>query len=398
MEDRVTCLLALGGAGLAAWIASGVVSRQAFASIAVGRDVHARGHHQPIGRGGGVAVAVPVLLAALCCGWPDFFAVPGIGLAMVAALSISFLVGLADDLRPLGPLAKFIGQCVAAAVLATALAWSDAAWPMLVVAVLLSLWSQNAWNFIDGSDGLMAMAGIAVFSVGGGLAWHVAAEPGELVVISGLVVAGLLGFLPWNLPSARLFLGDAGSLFVGGAYALCTVLAFQTGPSLGWAWVVLAAPVHADVLVCLGRRVVRGCRWWEGHREHAYQHLVLRRGSHGSALALGSVLWLLVAVPASLWAIDGGWIAAMMGIGICAVVVAALGSGRPIESVEAAIPITDPVEPPVVRVSRRPPIATPTGLAMARLGNLGMEDREPLAEVAGARASGAAFATAPLRK
>ena len=109
-------------------------------------------------------------------------------------------------------------------------------------------------------------------------------------------------------------------------------------------------------------------------------------------------LWLLVAVPASLWAIDGGWIAAVMGIGICAVVVAALGSGRPIESVEAAIPITDPVEPPVVRVSRRPPIATPTGLAMARLGNLGMEDREPLAEVAGARASGAAFATAPLRK
>lgn len=398
MDDRVTSLLALGGAGLAAWIASGVVSRPVFAALAAGRDVHVRSQSDPIGRGGGVAVAVPVLLAALLFGWSDSHASPIAGLALVAALSISFLVGLVDDLRPLGPLAKFIGQCVAAAVLATAFAWSGAGWMVLVFAVLLSLWSQNAWNFIDGTDGLMATAGIAVFSVGGGLAWHAAAEPSEIVFLAGLVVAALLGFLPWNLPAARLFLGDAGSLFVGNAYALCTVLAFEASTPLGWAWLTLAAPIHADVLVCLLRRVVRRCRWWEGHREHAYQHVFLRHGSHGAALLLGGGLWLLVALPASIWAIESGWIAAAFGVGSCVVVVAGLGSGRSIGSVAAPVSKASPAEEEVALAPRRPAIPAVSGLAVSRLGQLTRGARESLKEVAVERPGGATFAATPLRK
>ncbi len=398
MDDRVTCLLALGGAGLAAWIASAVVSRPVFASLAVGRDVHFRSQSEPIGRGGGVAVAVPVLVASVLCGWADSFPSQSTGIALIGALSISFLVGLVDDLRPLGPLAKFIGQCLAATVLATALAWSGAAWPVLAIAVLLSLWSQNAWNFIDGTDGLMASAAIAVFAVGGGLAWHVASEPSEIVFLSALVVAAMVGFLPWNLPLARLFLGDAGSLFVGGAYAICTVLAFQASPSLGWAWLVLGAPIHADVLVCLVRRVVRRCRWWEGHREHAYQHVFHRRRSHAAPLALGAGLWLLVALPTSIWAIDGGWIAAVVGIGICVIAVAALGSGQPIGS---AAPVAATHHPTVftpAAPTRRPPVPAPAVLAIPRLGGLSRESRDSLAEVAVERTVGAAFAATPLRK
>lgn len=398
MDDRVTCLLALGGAGLAAWIASAVVSRPAFASLAAGRDVHLRSQKEPIGRGGGVAVAVPVIVAACLCGWADSLPAPNVGAALVGALSISFLVGLVDDLRPLGPLAKFIGQCMAAAVLATALVWSGAGWPVLAIAVLLSLWSQNAWNFIDGTDGLMACAAIAVFAVGGGLAWHVASEPSELVFLSGLVVAAMVGFLPWNLPSARLFLGDAGSLFVGGAYALCTVLAFRADPGLGWAWVVLGAPIHADVLVCLVRRVMRRCRWWEGHREHAYQQVFLRQRSHVAALMLVGALWLFVALPASLWAIDVGWVAAFVGIGFCLVAVAALGSGRPIGSVASPVSTVMATAPVPAGSARRPPAPATAGLAMSRLSGLGREARDSLAEVAVERTVGATFATTPLRK
>jgi hypothetical protein len=152
------------------------------------------------------------------------------------------------------------------------------------------------------------------------------------VVLSGLVVAGLLGFLPWNVPSARLFLGDAGSLFIGGTYAVCCLMAFQASTSLGWAWIALAAPIHADVLVCLARRVLRGCRWWEGHREHAYQHLVHRRGSHLAPLAVGGLLWLLIAAPSALLSLEFGWLAAVGGVATCSAAVLALGSGRPTEA------------------------------------------------------------------
>lgn len=333
----MTGLLALGGAGLAAWIVAAVVSRPRWAAIAAGRDVHLREGVGPIGRGGGVAVAVPVLVAAVVCGWAGSFSSLAIGCSLVAALTVSFLVGLVDDLRPLGPLAKFIGQCLAATGLATAVAWSGEGWVAIVVAVLVSLWSQNAWNFIDGTDGLMAAGGIAVFGVGGVLAWTTAGGQPEIVMLSGLVVAGLLGFLPWNIPSARLFLGDAGSLFIGGAYAVCTLMAFQASPSLGWAWVALAAPIHADVLVCLVRRVLRGCPWWEGHREHAYQHLVHRRGSHLAPLVVGGGLWLLIAIPSALSTLQFGWEPAIAGIAACGVVATALGSGRPAESPVATV-------------------------------------------------------------
>jgi Fuc2NAc and GlcNAc transferase len=328
----VTCLLALGGAGCAAWIVASVVSRPRWATMAAGRDVHVRNGVEPIGRGGGVAVAVPVLAAALVCGWTTSHASPGHGLLVLAVLAMSFLVGLVDDVRPLGPLAKFVGQCLAAGGLAAAAAWSGLGWFGVLVAVVVSLWSQNAWNFIDGTDGLMATGGIAVFTAGGALAWTSADGASEIVVLSGLVVAGLLGFLPWNVPSARLFLGDAGSLFIGGTYAVCCLMAFQASTSLGWAWIALAAPIHADVLVCLARRVLRGCRWWEGHREHAYQHLVHRRGSHLAPLAVGGLLWLLIAAPSALLSLEFGWLAAVGGVATCSAAVLALGSGRPTEA------------------------------------------------------------------
>jgi UDP-N-acetylmuramyl pentapeptide phosphotransferase/UDP-N-acetylglucosamine-1-phosphate transferase len=363
MEDRVTCLLALGGAGLAAWIAAAVVSRPRWAAMAAGRDVHAREVSDPIGRGGGVAVAVPVLLAALICGFPSSLAPSAAGVLVVASLTMSFLVGLVDDVRPLGPLAKFIGQCLAAAALAIAAAWSGLGWVAIVLAVLVSLWSQNAWNFIDGTDGLMAAGGIAVFSVGGVLAWEAGRGQPEFVLLSALVVAGLLGFLPWNVPSARLFLGDSGSLFIGGAYAICTLMAFQSSPGLGWAWVALAAPVHADVLVCLARRVVRGCRWWEGHREHAYQHLAHRRGSHLAPLAVGGALWLLIAVPSALLALEFGWAAAVGGVATCGAAVLALGSGRPVE-VSVAAASRETAAESARGVTRPGPVA-PAGLSMS---------------------------------
>ncbi|MGA0872532.1 MAG: hypothetical protein ACO3SJ_06645 [Phycisphaerales bacterium] len=400
MEDRLTCLLALGGAGLAAWIASAVVSRPRFAALATGRDVHLRDGSQPIGRGGGMAVAVPVMVAAIVCGWPEIFSGSSIGSLLLAALGVSFLVGLIDDLRPLGPLVKFIGQCLAAGGLAIAVMWSGEGWAAVAVAVLLSLWSQNAWNFVDGTDGLMATAGIAVFAAGASLTWTATGGQPEIVMLSGLVVAGLLGFLPWNIPSARLFLGDAGSLFVGGAYAICTLMAFRTSPSLGWAWLVLAAPIHADVLICLARRVLRGCRWWEGHREHAYQHLVHRRGSHSAPLVVGGGLWLLVALPAAVWTLEVGWGAAVAGLTLCLLAAAAIGSGRPVIESEAGLPpASEGAVLPTALVEMDTRHANAPGLAMSRLGGVGRTRGELLVETRVVdRGAGAALTSSSLRK
>lgn len=271
---------------------------------------------------------------------------------LVGSLAISFVVGLVDDLRPLRPLPKFLGQCLSAACLATAVGQSGLGGEAVVLAILVSLWSQNAWNFVDGSDGLMASAGIAIFLAGAVLGGVAGFERGGPILFPLLIAAALIGFLPWNLPVARLFLGDSGSLLAGSTYAACTVWAFLTDPRLGWAWVALAAPIHADVLVCLVRRLVRGCRWWEGHREHAYQHLAVRRGSHAAPLLAMGAMWIAIALPASLGTLVAGWLAPVAAIAVCSGACALLGSGRPVAPTPLPVRPSRSAEPRRTKPSR----------------------------------------------
>mgnify|MGYP005753497193 CR=1 FL=1 len=241
-------------------------------------------HQQPTPRGGGVGIAVVLLVASAWLGpgaWP--FA---LGLVLCAG------TGLVDDMRPLSPLAKLGAQLAGALVLA----WH---WPLLpglwgepagvVLGALLVLALVNAWNFMDGANGLAASQAVVAALA---LAWIGPSPAATWLAVA--LAAACLGFLPLNFPRARLFLGDVGSHALGFGLAGLALLA---APAAGeGAWLLLLPPsaMLLDAGLTLLSRARRGQVLWRAHREHLYQRAVAAGWSH-AAVCLLYLAWALAA-------------------------------------------------------------------------------------------------------
>lgn len=298
----VPLALAAPAAAAAAFLGAEAWRRWALRRGVVDVPADRRLHVVATPRGGGVGLAAVLALSALA--WP------GIGPGVALGLVLTAGVGLLDDLRPLPPWAKATGQAVGALPLAWVLplalpgpapAGVAAAWLLVVGAV-------NLWNFMDGSDGLAAtQAGLA----GLGLGWLAAGPAAGL--FAGLLAAACGGFLPLNLPRARLFLGDVGSHALGYAVAVLALSAWQAGAA---PW-LLALPVSAflvDAGLTLAGRVLRGERVWRPHREHLYQRAIAAGHGHGRVCA-AYALWTATASLAAAWLAVGAPVPAMAGSG-----------------------------------------------------------------------------------
>ena len=148
---------------------------------------------------------------------------------------------------------------------------------------------------MDGIDGIAAVE-VTTVSVGGALL-YLLAVPGDVRWMTPLVVAGAtLGFLRWNWPPAKIFMGDVGSGFLGLVLAALSLEAGWAEPRLFWAWAILLGVFVVDATVTLVRRTARGDRFYEAHRTHAYQHAAVRLGAHlpvTVATGLITLAWLL---------------------------------------------------------------------------------------------------------
>lgn len=251
-------------------------------------------HIRPVPRGAGIALALLLALAVL------LQAVKGNGRdAIVLSLAPALLVALAgwlDDLRGLGARVRF-GVYLLCSLWACAIAFSGATtiaapfWVAVVLGAVAVLWFLNLYNFMDGINGIAATEG--VFLCAAALWLGVGSDISYLLMA---VVAVLLGFLPWNFPRARVFMGDAGSACLGftiGVAALWTILDGFIGI---WQWLILGGVFLVDATYTLAVRIFTGQRWHEAHRSHAYQRLADRFGSHTVVVFLClaiDVLWLL---------------------------------------------------------------------------------------------------------
>jgi Fuc2NAc and GlcNAc transferase len=168
----------------------------------------------------------------------------------------------------------------------------DLGWLGYLLGALYVVWVLNLYNFMDGIDGI---AGIEAVLVSLGMALLMVVTDNPAAMISACLGVAALGFLPWNFPRARIFMGDAGSGFVGFSLAALAMLSAKEDPGLLWAWTILLGTFVVDATVTLFRRVLRGHRFDEAHRSHAYQYLARRLGAHVPvSLAYGGVttLWL----------------------------------------------------------------------------------------------------------
>lgn len=262
-------LVASGGA----WLAR----RYALHHALVDQPGERRSHRVPTPRSGGIGIVAAVLAggAWLLHGAPEARPLLAPALAGFAAVAT---VGLVDDHRSLSPWFRLGVHAMASGLLAMGawLAWQDPVWT--AVAFLASMVLTNVWNFMDGIDGIATTQAMLVATA---LAYAGAGTGGWAAWLSAALVAACAGFLPFNFPKARLFLGDVGSGAIGFMVAtlLVSVGASSAAP-MQWALLLLPSGFLIDAGLTLAGRMWRGEAWWHPHALHAYQRWARRAGSH----------------------------------------------------------------------------------------------------------------------
>ena len=256
------------------------------------RPVARSSHKAPTPRTGGVAVMIGFLGPALALSALD----PDL-LRFAALVFAAFMLGFADDARSLPAVVKLLGQTALAALFVFlfgavealpapfigAVALGPAAAPLTVFWIVAFM---NAYNFMDGANGLAATAAIFGLSA---LAVAIAASgAGAAAAAAALLAAAIFGFLPLNFPKGRLFLGDSGSQSIGFALAALAVFAAQAQAGAASALFAPTAfmPFLFDVAFTLAHRAARRRNLLDGHNEHLYQLLIRLGARHSSVTAL----------------------------------------------------------------------------------------------------------------
>lgn len=319
----MTVLLIVSLAVLA-WFLTALLRRYALARSLLDVPNARSSHSLPTPRGGGVAIVV-AFLAGLC---QAFFFGMGVAVelfyALLGAGLVIALLGFLDDHGHIAARWRLLGHFLAAA---WALYWLGGLPPLSVFGGLLQLswvgnvlaafylvWLLNLYNFMDGIDGIASIEAICA-CLGGALLYALVEAPATANVSLLMLVAAVLGFLIWNFPPARIFMGDAGSGFLGIMMGMFSLQAGWTEPVLFWAWLILLGVFIVDATLTLFRRLLRGERVYEAHRSHAYQYASRRFGSHlpvTMGVAILNLFWLLpLAAFVSL-----GWLDGLVGVAI----------------------------------------------------------------------------------
>jgi Fuc2NAc and GlcNAc transferase len=316
----VPAWLIITAAFVGAWLMTLAVRRYALRSDLIDRPNERSSHVVPTPRGGGVAIVLAFLAGTATLAGLSLVPVRFAG-AVLGAGALVAILGFTDDRKPLPARYRFAGHVAAAAWVSW---WIGALPPVpvfgfdvplglagAVLGVLFIVWSINLFNFMDGIDGIASIEAITVM-LGGAWVWWLAGNSGQWQA-AVLLAACTAGFLAWNYPPARIFMGDAGSGFLGLMVAAFALWCGSETPRLFWAWLVLYGVFMVDATTTLVRRVRRGERFYEAHRSHAYQYASRKHGSHervSLGVGLINVLWLLP--MASLIAI--GWLDGLLGV------------------------------------------------------------------------------------
>lgn len=316
-EGQLTNLMAVVLAALAACLCAVILALLLETGLAwrlaVDHPNERSLHERPTPRCGGWGIVFTLLLilsTAAPAMWPI-----STGLLLLACVSAL------DDRGNLA-----IGWRLAAQIAAVAgtMAWMvhHLAWWDVVVCGLLWLWSINLYNFMDGADGLagaMTLVGFSCYAIAAG-------TPNPGITTASVAAGGAaLGFLMFNRPPAKLFLGDVGSIPLGFLAGAIGILGWRQGDWPPWFPLIVFSPFVADATATLFRRLLRRERFWLPHRQHYYQRLIQSGVSHGSTTlmwlacmvaAAALALYLRVNPPRIQWMGIGAWCVILIAAGM----------------------------------------------------------------------------------
>lgn len=268
-------------------------------------------HNVPTPRGGGLAIVFGFFIGlAVLFGFDEFsrnqfFALLGSG-GLVA------LVGFCDDHGHIAARWRLVFHFIAAGLAVfcigvlpdVQLLGVELGWFRYVLIIFYLVWLLNLYNFMDGIDGLAGVEAATVCISGALLYGMLGDWPAALA--PALLGAAATGFLVWNFPPARIFMGDGGSGFIGMALGVLSLQAGLVAPQLFWAWIILLGVFIVDATFTLCRRMLHGYKFYEAHRSHAYQFAARYYGRHlpiTLAVAVINLCWL---TPLAFWVACGG--------------------------------------------------------------------------------------------
>jgi Fuc2NAc and GlcNAc transferase len=311
-------MIQMGGIFLSALIAStlltGLLRRYALAFSLLDIPSARSSHKMPIPRGGGLAIVIVFLaglkiisemgLLAQEAWWTVFGA--GAWVALIGFLDdhshipvhwrlLVHFIGAGWGLFWLGgfPPLAFFGYSL------------DMGWVGHILGLLYLVWLLNLYNFMDGIDGIAGIEAITI-CLSGVLLYLLLPETVELWREVLLLAMAVGGFLLWNFPPAKIFMGDVGSGFLGIVFGIFSIQAGWLSSQLFWSWLILLGVFIVDATWTLLCRLLRHEKIYEAHCSHAYQYASRRYGSH-KAVSLGvgaiTMFWLM---PIALWVGLGG--------------------------------------------------------------------------------------------
>lgn len=297
-------------------LVTGLLRRYALSHSLIDIPNARSSHLQPTPRGGGVAIVISFLLAVPIAMALELLSVPA-GVALLGSGLFVAVIGFVDDHGHIAARWRLLGHFVAAI---WALYWLQGFAPILIFGVEFDLgwwgggfaafylvWMLNLYNFMDGIDGLASveactatLAMCLIYMVNGYL---------QLLWPALALCLAAAGFLFWNFPPARIFMGDAGSGFLGITLGVLSLQAAWVDPQLFWSWVILLGVFIVDATLTLLRRLMRGQKVYEAHRTHGYQYASRRLGRHLpvtlSVLVINTVWLMPIAWAVSYLGLDG---------------------------------------------------------------------------------------------
>lgn len=283
------------------WLVLKYAHRRALLDYPGPRSLHSR----PTPRGGGVTIAIAALSASAVfwqIGWLD----QRIWQAFAPGACVVALVGWIDDHRHVPEAARATAHLLAALLLMHFMGWpreldlgfrvAALGWFGPILYLVSIVWVVNLFNFMDGIDGIAATQAMIGMGVGALLLLGGASK--GLPLLAATVAGASAGFLVWNRPPARIFMGDVGSGFLGYAVVFFGFAGARVDALPLLVWMMLFGIFLFDATATVLRRMAQGGQWYVAHRTHAYQRLVQAGMSHGRVTSVAAALICAVAALA----------------------------------------------------------------------------------------------------
>lgn len=270
-------------------------------------------HTKRTPKGGGIGILAAFIFCGVFAKLPALFWLPA------ALLS---LVSLLGDRKNISPNIRLTVQFACTAIVLYCIAgstpfanaWLGSGFSLFLFGffAVFIVGSANLYNFMDGINGIAAISGIIAFGLLGVYGLQTGKDT-HLILISLALTGGCLGFLPWNVPAARVFMGDVGSILLGFLFA-CTVVAFSRSVTEFLVLMSFLFPFYADEGITLLERVYRGDSLFKAHRSHLYQFLANERGIDHWKVSLGYGLMQAI-IGTSFWMLSGyGFVVVMTAL------------------------------------------------------------------------------------